>query len=93
MQTKIWLMAAVMGVSLTACGGSSDEDVVGDYIEGLDEKYADEGQCIAEALTAEVGTNKMKKWAEKIREDGKIGTFDVSFLTNLSGAAKDCIER
>ena len=88
---KLGLIAG-MTLTVAACGGG-DEDVVADYIADIkDGKYADEADCIAEAMTADVGTDKMKKWADKIKEDGKIGALDLSFLKNLGDAAKKCVE-
>ncbi|GHF17666.1 hypothetical protein GCM10017044_10090 [Kordiimonas sediminis] len=77
--------------SLSACG-SNDEDVLADYIAEKDSKYAAEADCIAEALTAEVGENQMKEWAEKIEKDGKLSALDLTFMKNLPEAAKVCLK-
>lgn len=83
------MLAATLG--LAACG-SSDEGVVADYVAETEPKYADEANCIAEKLTADVGTDKMQKWAQKIQEDGKIGALDLQFMRGLPKAAKACLE-
>lgn len=91
---KALKIAIVAALSLTAAACSnSDEDTVADYLaEYKDGKYEAEASCIAEAMTADVGTNQMQEWAEKIQKDGKMGTFDLSFAKNVSDAVKKCVE-